>query len=340
MEKIGRNEPCPCGSGKKYKKCCLASEQEKAARRRAEANVAGNVLDWMAAHYPEGVRDAVQDGFYQGLKSAEREALSGDANRYHELLNVNLGEWLMTDARITIGEEATPVREVLLGVNGPNLTEAGRHWLESLGELPLSIYEVRRVEPGAGMLLADLVLPDEPEVWVRDKVASNSFLPWDTLAARLVRREKEERILSGALYPFERETAKACLARIARKVKKDERGTESCREIVGDMIRKDWLKSLVAEQSSRIEEDAVAPSPICSPDLNSDDWLNEPLEALGGKTPLESVKSAAGRRSVCELLKCAELYETRRAREQGEAPLDFGPLWDGLGLAKERGGQA
>jgi SWIM/SEC-C metal-binding protein len=23
-EKIGRNQPCPCGSGKKYKKCCGA----------------------------------------------------------------------------------------------------------------------------------------------------------------------------------------------------------------------------------------------------------------------------------------------------------------------------
>ena len=22
-KKIGRNDPCPCGSGKKYKKCCL-----------------------------------------------------------------------------------------------------------------------------------------------------------------------------------------------------------------------------------------------------------------------------------------------------------------------------
>jgi len=22
MEKIGRNDPCPCGSGKKFKKCC------------------------------------------------------------------------------------------------------------------------------------------------------------------------------------------------------------------------------------------------------------------------------------------------------------------------------
>lgn len=25
-EKIGRNDPCPCGSGKKYKKCCLGNE--------------------------------------------------------------------------------------------------------------------------------------------------------------------------------------------------------------------------------------------------------------------------------------------------------------------------
>jgi preprotein translocase subunit SecA len=24
-KKIGRNEPCPCGSGKKYKKCCGAN---------------------------------------------------------------------------------------------------------------------------------------------------------------------------------------------------------------------------------------------------------------------------------------------------------------------------
>jgi hypothetical protein len=30
--KIGRNDPCPCGSGKKYKKCCLAKD-EAAARQ-------------------------------------------------------------------------------------------------------------------------------------------------------------------------------------------------------------------------------------------------------------------------------------------------------------------
>jgi hypothetical protein len=30
-EKVGRNDPCPCGSGKKYKRCCEARDRERAA---------------------------------------------------------------------------------------------------------------------------------------------------------------------------------------------------------------------------------------------------------------------------------------------------------------------
>jgi hypothetical protein len=33
--KAGRNDPCPCGSGKKYKKCCLPRDQEETARQMA-----------------------------------------------------------------------------------------------------------------------------------------------------------------------------------------------------------------------------------------------------------------------------------------------------------------
>ena len=29
MEKAGRNDPCPCGSGKKYKKCCGKATPKK-----------------------------------------------------------------------------------------------------------------------------------------------------------------------------------------------------------------------------------------------------------------------------------------------------------------------
>jgi tetratricopeptide (TPR) repeat protein len=35
--KVERNEPCHCGSGKKYKKCCLLSDQKNAAEARRES---------------------------------------------------------------------------------------------------------------------------------------------------------------------------------------------------------------------------------------------------------------------------------------------------------------
>jgi len=31
MARIGRNDPCPCGSGKKFKKCCIDKQQAMAA---------------------------------------------------------------------------------------------------------------------------------------------------------------------------------------------------------------------------------------------------------------------------------------------------------------------
>jgi tetratricopeptide (TPR) repeat protein len=34
MTTIGRNAPCPCGSGKKYKKCCLPADLQREAAQR------------------------------------------------------------------------------------------------------------------------------------------------------------------------------------------------------------------------------------------------------------------------------------------------------------------
>ena len=38
MTKIARNAPCPCGSGKKYKKCCLL-QQDDAERSRPKRKI-------------------------------------------------------------------------------------------------------------------------------------------------------------------------------------------------------------------------------------------------------------------------------------------------------------
>jgi len=42
MSDVGRNEPCPCGSGKKYKKCCL-ERQEKPSVTEGPAGVFGEI---------------------------------------------------------------------------------------------------------------------------------------------------------------------------------------------------------------------------------------------------------------------------------------------------------
>ena len=41
MERPGRNDPCPCGSGKKYKRCCLGKEEQ---RDRLRAEVTAHAL--------------------------------------------------------------------------------------------------------------------------------------------------------------------------------------------------------------------------------------------------------------------------------------------------------
>ena len=49
-EKTGRNDPCPCGSGKKFKKCC--GKEKKLASRDASvisSQGAGSLLDRIKA---------------------------------------------------------------------------------------------------------------------------------------------------------------------------------------------------------------------------------------------------------------------------------------------------
>jgi len=36
----GRNEPCHCGSGRKYKQCCLEKDEKAASAKRAKAAAA------------------------------------------------------------------------------------------------------------------------------------------------------------------------------------------------------------------------------------------------------------------------------------------------------------
>jgi tetratricopeptide (TPR) repeat protein len=89
MAKIGRNDPCPCNSGKKYKKCCLAGDEAaaRAARPAQPAAVAARRPS-LASHVQEhdeldeltaasnAVVDMVQAGNLDAAEQAAHELLA------------------------------------------------------------------------------------------------------------------------------------------------------------------------------------------------------------------------------------------------------------------------
>ena len=58
LKKIGRNDPCPCGSGKKYKKCCLGKEDFQNSRMAAENYARKYKIRLKSPKQIEGIRRA------------------------------------------------------------------------------------------------------------------------------------------------------------------------------------------------------------------------------------------------------------------------------------------
>jgi len=62
-EKVGRNDPCPCGSGKKYKSCCWA---KKSKPRKITAK-------WINAPEEKGPPDLMERTFGAAIAAASEK---------------------------------------------------------------------------------------------------------------------------------------------------------------------------------------------------------------------------------------------------------------------------
>lgn len=97
--KIGRNDPCPCGSGKKYKKCCWSAAQGEAARgvgaeqhvheveaeRQVESTVGALLRERfrlsrekarLVQTLEEQVRDQIEGGDWDGAEEVARRMMA------------------------------------------------------------------------------------------------------------------------------------------------------------------------------------------------------------------------------------------------------------------------
>jgi len=197
-------------------------------------------LSWLEENYHEEVGAAVDIDFMGEPDDNRMEVIDALSSQLEQALSINIGEWLLTDATLTINGKGILAKDLILGKEGPLLTAHGREWLQELGKRPLALYEVREVIKDKGLLLADMARPDLPPVQVKEKTATAALVPWDTFGARLAWRD-DSFVLSGSIYPMDRETALDCLAEIRSEIEHEKDGPEIERHITTLTIIDYWL---------------------------------------------------------------------------------------------------
>jgi tetratricopeptide (TPR) repeat protein len=76
MAKIRHNAPCPCGSGKKYKKCCLPLHQKSSAQQQGAGPFSLTPGFTQLDRLSNTVVDLIKDGRLDKAEAACHELLS------------------------------------------------------------------------------------------------------------------------------------------------------------------------------------------------------------------------------------------------------------------------
>jgi hypothetical protein len=270
--------------------------------------------------------DLLIDGMRQTLKLGKRTKLRLSTDQLQRCAPLFANAWLFTYLPKSLDPEP------------PRITNSEGDEL---------LYHDLRFPLAAGVLQKDVVagLAKVPAI----EPAGPKFWNWlETEAPKGVASIKGialDQTMSGArvLGTFEL-TGKALILSV-NSARRAELGAALIRKGLGDLLKSPLTAIRTVEQmmaegrGDRGHRDSEDIPPEIARQIVYDhmdrhyrDTLDQPVPALGGKTPREAVSSAAGRRKVVEWLK---LIENRSAGQQGTplAEYDFGWMWDELGLA-------
>jgi len=165
----GRNEPCPCGSGKKFKACCLVDPQLTAAER----------IDFLTRR----IIDFMTTGSRQGDLFGLALSAASDVEDDDELVQ-GMGEMVHDPFILDVALFEGGGLEEYLEVRGPLLTEEDRATLEGWAGSPRALYEVVEARPGEGMTLRDTRTGGREHV--TEVLGSQGRSPGDLLLGRVV----------------------------------------------------------------------------------------------------------------------------------------------------------
>jgi hypothetical protein len=191
---IGRNDACPCGSGKKYKNCCLSKAYVEKGAGKEDA-VRAKVVQDLLKFFNENFADSLADAHYIFWNDFVPEQHLDEATL--SLADINFWEWVVHDYLIDEEDEKTLIDLYL--ESGSKISIDEHRVLSMMKNAVISLYEAQEVFPEKGLLLKDLLLGGEYDV--REKEATKSARKWDIFATRLLFVDGIY-IMSGAVYPY------------------------------------------------------------------------------------------------------------------------------------------
>lgn len=171
---IGRNEPCPCGSGKKYKRCCLVTDEQ-------------------ATRPPGQDLHDLDHRIFVDLGTWARRRFHAESAGVYDEYPIEFGErkehltlfaaWVAYERKI----DGRVLADWYLEERGRNLMTHERAWLTAQLASWLSIWEIIEVEPGKSIRLRDQLTGAERTV--SEVSGSQTLSPHLLLLARVVEQD-------------------------------------------------------------------------------------------------------------------------------------------------------
>jgi hypothetical protein len=162
----GRNQPCPCGSGRKYKMCCLGSAVHPLAER-------AELLYALLASYAERAA---------GSELLSRLVHRAGGNQHAALLCVDL---MLTNGGFT---------DRFLRARGGWLRADERKLVESWRDIPIGVFEIRQIQRGTSVTVR--TLPAGEPAFLKDRLFSTGVNRLDMFCGRLFTDGARPRLLA------------------------------------------------------------------------------------------------------------------------------------------------
>jgi len=193
MPKIGRNDPCYCGSGKKYKHCHLKIEEEAVGHtvrvRRARWSLFAQVVEFGRARRFATDFISAFNLFWDGRRDLQKpEPLTrGDAYRFYD--------WYIYDYRLS--ESRKYCVELYLEEKGDTVTPEEKSYLLAWQQPLFSVYQHLGTGDGEKAKLKDIL--QDLDYIVDDAAFTRGLEENDLVMARLVKTNGDYRFTQFAL---------------------------------------------------------------------------------------------------------------------------------------------